>query len=328
MSDVTEPVEGERAWTPEALEEVRTRAKEVMGRDRISQQDASRESGIPAGTLSSFLAGTYAARQDRQAERVVRWLDTRAVRQQTQSLLPTVKSFVATPTAEAFMALFRNAQHMPDWSVVLGAPGVGKTSAACAYMRRTPNVWKITAHPCLSSPRAMLEEFGRAVGVWQPGHLHKMQQHLVARLRGAGALLMVDEAHFLTPMALEQLRSVHDQAEVGVVLLGNATVNARLEGDGRSVQYAQLTSRVGMRLSRSKPEAGDVDAMLDAHGIDGEAERKQLRQIARRPGALRVMIKAIRLGQLLAAQERVPLAVGHIRAAAERLALHGNGDAA
>jgi hypothetical protein len=38
--------------------------------------------------------------------------------------------------------------------VVSGPPGIGKTSAACAFTRRTPNVWKIVGHPLLRSPRA------------------------------------------------------------------------------------------------------------------------------------------------------------------------------
>jgi DNA transposition AAA+ family ATPase len=203
--------------------------------------------------------------------------------------------------------------------VVVGAPGVGKSSAACHYTRNHPNVFKVVAHPILSSPKALLEELSRVIGSYQGGALHRVQRGLISKLRGTGALIMVDEAQHLTPVALDQLRSIHDEAEVGVVLLGNPAVYGRLEGQGRSAQFAQLFSRVGMRLSRPKPQKADVDALLDAWSIEGGTERALLHTIARKPGALRGMTKALKLAHMLAAVERTRPDVSHIRDAYERL---------
>ena len=99
-----------------------------------------------------------------------------------------------TPTAAAFLTLFAQAQHMPDFVIGTGAPGIGKTSAACADTRAHPNVWKITGHPGLQSPRAVLEELCRALHLPESQGLHKLQVTIAQRVRGIGALLIVDEA--------------------------------------------------------------------------------------------------------------------------------------
>ena len=305
--------------TPEEVDAVRLETKNVMEGEAITGAAIAKEAGIAYGTFSSWLGNTYAGRNDRIAAEVRKWLRAREVRKQTQALAPLAPKFVATPTGEAFLAVFQHAQHMPDFAVVVGAPGTGKTTAACHYTRSTPNVFKVVAHPSLNGPRALLEEFSRVLGVWQAGALNRVQRALVGRLRGTGALLMVDEAQHLTPIALDQLRSIHDEAEVGVVLLGNPAVYGRLEGQGRRTEFAQLFSRVGMRLSRPKPQKGDVDAILDAWAIEGGAERGLLHAIAKKPGALRSMTKTLKLAHMLAALERQKPGVSHIKDAYERL---------
>lgn len=60
-----------------------------------------------------------------------------------------------------------------------------------------------------------------------------------SRLKGTQGLLIVDEAQHLSAGAIDQLRAVHDRAEVGLALLGNEEVWSRIDGGGRKAQ-AQL----------------------------------------------------------------------------------------
>ena len=314
--------------TPEEVDAVRAEVRQVMEGEGLPGTAVAKESGVAYGTFSSWLGNTYNGRNDRIAAEVRKWLVSRLVRQQTQAMAPSAPRFVSTPTAEAFLAIFQHAQHMPDFAVVTGAPGVGKSSAACHYTRSNPNVHKITAKPSLSSQRAMLDELSRVVGTFQGGNPNRVQRALVTKLRGSGALLMVDEAQHLSSVALDELRSIHDEAEVGVVLVGNPTVFGKLEGQGRRTEFAQLFSRVGMRLARPKPQKGDIDALLDAWAVEGGAERQLLHVIARKPGALRGMTKALKLAHMLAAVERAKPHVGHIKEAYERLSASDMRDAA
>ena len=305
--------------TPEEIEATRVAVRQVMDDESLPQTLIAREVGMPYGTLTAWLGGSYQGRNDLKAAEVQKWLRARKVRAETQAMAPAAPRFVATPTAGAFLAIFQQAQHMPDFAVVVGAPGVGKSSSACHYTRTNPNVFKIVAHPILSSPKALLEELSRVIGTHQAGALHRIQRGLVQKLRGTNALIMVDEAQHLTPVALDQLRSIHDEAEIGIVLLGNPAVYGRLEGQGRSAQFAQLFSRVGMRMSRPKPQKGDIDALLDAWAVEGATERQLLHTIARKPGALRGMTKALKLAHMLAAADKARPDASHIREAYERL---------
>jgi len=153
---------------------------------------------------------------------------------------------------------------MPDISVLTGAPGVGKTRAACQYKRLNPNVFKILAEPALSTVSALLGALAHELRVTEVGRQDRVARLLKQRLAGTRALIIVDEAQHLTTEMLDQLRAFHDQAEIGIALVGNSAVIGRLEGGRRSNEYAQLYSRVGMRLNRREPKKADVEALLDA----------------------------------------------------------------
>lgn len=291
--------------TPEEIAAVRAEVRAVIEAEGIPQSVIAKEAGIPYGTFTSWLGGTYAGRNDRLAGEARKWLRERQVKAQTVAMAPEPPRFVVTPTGERIMVLLTQAKVLADFVVGVGHPGIGKTTAACQFTRSNTNVFKLVAHPALARPRALLQQLARTVNVQAgSGKLDLIHAALVSRLRGTGALVIIDEANFLEPEALNQLRSLHDQAEIGVALLGNAVIHHNIEGRGRRAEFAQLTSRVGMRIDIRKPDRGDVEALLDAWGVQGEAERRHLRVIAAKPGALRTMTKTLRLAHMIAAAER------------------------
>lgn len=299
------PSDTPQIMTPDEIDAIRAEVRAVIDAEGIAQTIVAKETGIPYGTFTSWLGGTYAGRNDRLAGEARKWLRERQVKAQTVAMAPEPPRFVATPTAERIMVLLTQAKVLADFVVGVGQPGIGKTTAACQFTRSNTNVFKVVAHPTLSRPRALLQQLARIVNVQaSTGKLDLIHAALVSRLRGTNALVIVDEANFLEPEALQQLRSLHDQAEIGVALLGNATIHHNIEGRGRRAEFAQLTSRVGMRIDIRKPDKGDVETLLDAWGVTGDAERRQLRVIAAKPGALRTMTKTLRLAHMLAAAER------------------------
>ncbi len=324
------PTDPKIIMTPEEVEQVRAEIRAIIQADGLTAAQVAREAGIAYGTFSSWLGGTYSGRNDLQAATARKWITTREAKAATQAMAPAAPRFVATPSAELFMAMFARAQHLPDFAVLVGAPGTGKSSAACQYTRSTPNVFKCVANPMLGSPRAILDEIGRLTGTGGAGGLspHGLQRAIVTKLRGIGALIMVDEAQFLRSDALDQLRTIHDEAEVGLVLIGNASIFGRLEGGARSAEFAQLFSRVGLRHVRKAAVRGDVEALLDAWGVQEDGPRKLLHAIARKPGALRGMTKTLKLAHLLAAQARESLGESHIREAFEMISATDAKDAA
>ena len=142
---------------------------------------------------------------------------------------------------------------------------------------------------------------------------------VVRKLVNLQALLIVDEAQHLSSQALDQLRAFHDLAQCGIALLGNHSIFRRLEGGTRSADYAQLFSRVGMRLDRKKPHSDDIEALLDGWAIEDKSVRRVARAVARRPGALRAMTKVLRQAHLRANADGGPVSEAHMIAAARQL---------
>ncbi|MEC7378233.1 MAG: hypothetical protein VX421_11520, partial [Pseudomonadota bacterium] len=72
-------------------------------------------------------------------------------------------------------------------------------------------------------------------------------------------------------------------------------------------------SRVSKRVRLSKPQDGDITAILDAWGITDKQSRKFCLAIGRRPGALRGLSQTLRLATLFANNVGEPLSLQIIR---------------
>ncbi len=281
-----------------ASADLRAAVKAEMAQLGIKLPEVARQSGVGYSTLSAWMNDSYTGDNERVARDVQRWLDSLSAQARARALDRVAPGFVHTPSSEAFIAALEHAQYTADLVVVCGEAGVGKTMACEEYERTHPNVWLLTAEPSFASTRAMLGELCEVIGVTEPVATRRSRS-IISRVRGSSGLLVVDEAQHLTVLAIEQLRAIHDKAHIGFALVGNPGVYAQLLGDARGNLTAQLSSRVGLRLQRKGPRAEDIDAILDAWGIQGDG-RKLLRAVAHKPGALRGMVKTLRLARAIA----------------------------
>ena len=304
----------------ERVAEVRAAVAQLMQAEGISNSALAREADIGVSTVSSFLPAKYAGDNAEQALKLSRWLTSRRARERTNNAVRRGPRYVVTPTGNAIAAVLEHAQFAPDLSVIVGVPGVGKTTTVRQYANRNANVFVLTAEPTGASPRALLEDLGEAVGVAALGSSgQRVSKAIVRKLRGSSGLIVVDEAQHLSSLSLDQLRTIHDLAEVGVALVGNPAIFARLEGGTNRGQFAQLYSRVGMRVSRKGATKADVDALLDAWELTDKAARDLCHAVARAGGALRSMTKVLRQAHLRADADGTPVTDEHIMASAHQL---------
>lgn len=304
----------ERLMTDDEVAAVRDQVAATMAQEGLTRQVVSKESGVSYPTLSAWLNDAYDGRSDRVADQLRRWMASRTSRAAARALALPPDAFIGTPSAEAFMTLLTRAQAIGDIGLITGQPGIGKTCAAREYRRRTPQVWMITCSPAVSTPKAVMEALAAELGLLDEQMISRMERQIVVKLRDTGGLVIVDEAQHLITGAIEQLRSVHDKAEVGLVLIGNPGVTTRIEGRGRRAEFAQVFSRVGVRLTNQAEHArrlrADTEALLGSWGIEDAAVRRRLLTVARTDGALRSLRKAVALMRLIAAGE--PLTPAHV----------------
>ena len=296
------------------IEDLRERARRAIQAGGLSQKRASVEIGISDAALSQWLKGKYQGDQGAIREKVDRWLESRAKRVELTSSMAAFPKWVETPTAGRILSALTYAQVAGDIAVVYGGAGTGKTAAARHYAGSHPNVWVVTMTASTRNWGPCLARVALACGIralnW---YAWRTEAELVERLKDTHGLLVIDEAQHLETRALEGLRGLHDASGIGLSLVGNDLVYARLTGGRRTAEYAQLFSRIGKRVRLTRPTTGDVDALLRAWFVQGRKEREQLIRIARSPGGLRGLTKTLRLAGVFADGEA--LTVRHLQPA-------------
>lgn len=298
-------------------DELRERVRAVLDKEGISQNTAAREAGLSSSALSQWLTDQYRGDNVKTAQAVMSWLNARSASDKLHAVMPTAPAWVEAPTARRIFEALSYAQMAGDIAVIYGGAGLSKTTTIRHYASDHPNVWTVTATPATSSVGVFLEEMALTMGLHDfalhPARLHRT---ICKSMRDTRGLLVIDEAQHLTKQALEAARSIHDATGIGLALAGNASVFNRIYGRGDN-GFAQLFSRVGKRVPLVRPLAGDVHAVAAAFGVTGKDQRADLEELGRRPGALRMVVKTLRLASVFA--QGKPIEVAHIRAAIDDL---------
>ena len=278
---------------PPPAEALRARARAEFKAGGLSQ--------AAAAALSQWLAGKYGGDDSAVAGKLERWLEARAERADLARRIPAPPQWVETPAARSVLAALSYAQLAADLAVVHGAAGAGKTTAVQRYAATRPNVWLVTMSRGTRSLGSCLRRVAQVVKAVPEGRaIADVEDALAQRLRGSEGLLVIDEAQCLSLAALDGLRQLHDASGAGLALVGGESLWKRLAGNRASTELAQLFSRVGQRAALEHPAETDADPLLEAWQGLGDSGREAARVIARQPGGLRAMRKALGRAALMA----------------------------
>lgn len=273
---------------------------------RQSQAAIAKEIGISETRLSQYLNGTYheivsAEKIEELEAKILQWLESREARRQVKTDLPNSPGWTETPTAKRIMATLTYAQIANDLVVIYGGAGLGKSKTIAYYKSQNPNVWVIESTPTTATMGGILRAFAKAVGASKPdGHNDALEAAIIERIKNTNGLLVVDEAQFLNERGLECARRICELAGVGLAFVGNETVYAQLTGRNRAAEFAQLFSRIGKRCRLATVSEQDVSIIASAWSITDKALQQMLTDIARKPGALRIVDKVLRLATVMA----------------------------
>jgi DNA transposition AAA+ family ATPase len=303
---------------PDLVDATRARVRLIVKTEKRTVVSLAKEIGVGDSTFAAWLAGKYAGDNESVAIKVSTWLDARESMAKARLSLPPDVPETITHTQDLFIAALEQAQMVPDIAVLIGGAGVGKSTACRRYKATRPNVWLITADPSLASPAAMLDCLSEEVGAPETV-ARRRSRAIIKRLTDTKGLIIIDEANHLATAAIEQLRAIQDAAGVGLAFAGTQRLWSRIDGGGRKAEFAQLYSRVGIRVSVARPFKRDIEAVLDAAQVEDSAVRGRLATIAGKGGALRSMNKTLRMARLLATGTGEELTARHVDVTWERL---------
>ncbi|HAT1685185.1 TPA: AAA family ATPase [Klebsiella oxytoca] len=291
------------------IKEVINTINDLITRDVFTQAAIAKEMGVSDATLSAFRNGKYAGDNERITSKAQDWYDN----YQQQTLLPDTQ-FVVTETVQELRALFQSARVMQCINVVVGAPGVGKTEAARDYCSMS-NTWMITLAPAHSSVTECLQELAMELGLGEiKGGKGPLSRAIRKALKNKMGLVIVDEADHLSIDGFEQLRAIQDATRVGMVLIGNPE-GMSVIAQHRNDNLTRLVSRMARTCKLDSVLKADVEAIAEAWDIKGKDELAEMWSIAKKPGALRVLINTLKQAQVMATGEGSPLRKKHIKAA-------------
>ncbi len=296
---------------------VRFEIKRIATQRGLKMTQIAHQAGLAYGTFSSWLGGHYNGNTTRICEAAQTWITAQTVAALTRNDIPTTPNFVETETARGVFKLLAHAQYAPGFVVIAGAAGVGKTTAARRHRATNPNVTILTGEPCFGTPRMVLDCLAQELELTERYSSQTVSRAIQRRLRGSKGLVIIDEAQHLSSQSIDQLRTLYDLTDVGFAIVGNETVYSRMEGHSREAAFAQLYSRVDMRMARKSSTRDDIAALLNAWKIEDPEQRRILTAIARKPGALRSMTKVLRLAHVIAGGET--LTVKHVTEADQEI---------
>jgi len=194
--------------------------------------------------------------------------------------------------------------------------GSGKTESCRHYRATRPHVYLVTASPRTRTVHGILMDMADEleIGERNPVRLTRAIGRKLERV-GGGTLLIIDEAQNLSDEAINQMRHFVDIYGCGLALVGNDEIYGRLSRRQEGPSYAQLKSRIGKRLKRTKPYQEDLEMRIAAWGVEESQAVKFLTGIGLKTGALRQIDKTMLLAGMFALGEGVGVGLKHIRAA-------------
>lgn len=287
----------------------------------LTQAVVAREADVSTSQVGGFLKGNYTGDMAAAGERLAKWLQARKARTRLESVLPSGNGWVATPSAKRVLATLTYAHHAGALGLVYGGAGVGKTETARHYAAINRNVWHVTMSPACRQLGGCLGRIARAVGIKRPAtwYPEALENQIIEAVEATYGLIIVDEAQHLDLEAIETLRTIRDAAGVGLVLMGNEVVYARITGGSRKAHFAQLFSRIAKKTALSAPTQADVEALALASGVTGEKELRYLIAIGKGHEALRGVGNCLKLAAT-GVQPGTPLTLAHLKTAWKELA--------
>ncbi|WP_303763460.1 AAA family ATPase [Sphingobium yanoikuyae] len=281
--------------------------------------------GRAGSTLSAFSAGKYngapyAGGNGELAKLVFRFRQTLLRQAELKVEAPEIPTFFDTQTAREGMHLLSWAQRgrMTYW---VGGPGTGKTSFCKEYAARASNVWHVEIMRSTKTISALCNQILEVMKIFDgPTGTSRLSSFLMGKFRDTGGLLILDDAQNLEIDLIEEVRGWYDKTGVGVAFIGNPTVVSRMEGGARAADFAQLYSRIGLRMIRALPLKDDIEALVHAWGVDDKQVAAFLHTIGSRPGGLRSCTNALELATMFAHGENSRLEMRHLHAAHSQLA--------
>lgn len=247
-------------------------ARKYMEEKKISQAKFAKAVDTSESSISRWLQNDY-PNMDSINKKVIEFLEKENARKQSIGKL----DFVMTNVSRQVWNVLEYTRLQKTIGIIYGDAGIGKTETAKHWAQGKSDIVMITVTPAFANPKPFLKLLARAFKTSRTGTMDDVYLDILDRLENRDITLIIDEAQHLTVKSLEIVRSLNDNADTAIVMIGNEVVYNKMLGKQKA-EFAQLFSRIGMRSSLSTEMLRKEDAAA-IFGLESGAELEYLYSI-------------------------------------------------
>ncbi len=243
------------------MNEIRDELKTYLGRTKTSISTIAKAIDRSPSAISQWLKNDYTGDNAAIEQAVAGFL----VRQEEKTQAPLEGPFALTTQAREILLVLGYVHVHSTLGVVVGPSGNGKTRAITHYASQNAGVTVLTLNPSSCSMSEAIHQLHEQIDPRGTGRgtLGGIVRRVGKKLAGSGRLLIIDEAQYLLHPAIEVLRSLHDDAGVGVAFVGMPRLYHHLVSNTVEL-FEQIRTRIGIRRQLSPLSLADATAILRA----------------------------------------------------------------
>ena len=260
----------------------------LIDENNLSITRTARSIGISTGALSKLRSGDYEANPNEMLKRIRQLLQ---LQRERRDVLPRAR-FVETTVANKVIRACRTAHVEREIAVIAGPSGIGKTMALKKYALENKSVVYVVMNPACNMHRTMYK-LAQLSEASVHGNTDDIAGHIVRKLKGTNRMIIIDEADHLKINAIEMVRSIYDEAGIGIVLSGSQELIDTITGGGTGGgKLSRIYTRCGL-IEWLKPlRRADVKKIADAVLGDTKPEIvDKLHEVSR--GCARTVVKLL-----------------------------------
>lgn len=235
---------------------VRARVQDFLRETGWTVARLSKSCDYRKGTIQQYLTGHYTGDLDAVARDLEAAINQ--IRRGEQSDDP--HDYIRWDIAKNMLGMLDFAQRTHSMILISGDGGRGKSVVArAAAAGEIKGSHLITAKKTHRSPKDLARLIASAlrVKIKAAATAAVILEAICERLTGSIGLLMIDEAHLLSPAGLDMLRDIHKETGVGIALIGNKDIKELISDyDDEHGQMHSLFSRTYNILDQQSDRGG------------------------------------------------------------------------
>lgn len=223
--------------------------------------------GYSAGVLSSFRSmgddgrTKYTGNAGKVARAVNGYMERHA--QQREAYRPD--GFVETAVAKKMLTVIQQAIKLKSMALIASDTGRGKSMVFKAAQEIFTGSVLIRVRRKRRTDHGLLRALHDEMKLRVKGDGYTREQKIIDTLKGTDRPLLIDEAHQLTPQALEFIRDLNDECEIPIVLGGTRDLMENTQDQDRF--FGQFASRIALRYDVNESARGGKG------GFDGPIQK-------------------------------------------------------